>query len=224
MKMSRAISTLLFACGAFVLSASAHAEFEFRFYTGIQGASDSQVKGDDPDGVGKFNFNAGWRGDSLSRKPPYYGLSLTWWREDDWGLSLDFTHAKVYADDKTLRKSGFEVLEFSDGLNLLMLNALRRFPDVMPGYAPYVGAGAGLAIPHVEVQTRDGSRETFEYQLAGPAVQLIGGVSYAMSTKWSAFTDFRVSYSQNSTRLDGGGELKTNIVTQALNVGVGYRF
>lgn len=214
----------LLACCAAVFSDSAQAEFEFRFYTGVQGASNSQVEGDDPDGAGKFKFNAGWKGDSLNRKPPYYGLALTWWREDDWGVSLDFTHAKVYADDKTLRKSGFEVLEFSDGLNLLMLNALRRFPEVVPGYVPYVGAGAGLAIPHVEVQTTEGSRETFEYQAAGPAVQLIGGVSYPLSSQWVAFTDFRVSYSRNTVQLEGGGELKTNIVTQALNFGVGYRF
>jgi lipid A oxidase len=224
MFLTRVFSPALLVFCAFVYSASAQAELEFRFYTGIQGASDSRVEGDDPDGAGKFNFNAGWKGDSLNRKPPYYGLALTWWREDDWGASLDFTHAKVYADDKTLRKSGFKVLEFSDGLNLLMLNALRRFPAVMPGYAPYVGAGAGLAIPHVEVQTSEGSRETFEYQAAGPAVQLMGGVSYPLSTHWAVFTDFRVSYSQNTVRLEGGGELRTNIVTNALNFGVGYRF
>lgn len=224
MSLSRALAPLVLLCGAFLFSTSARAEFEFRFYTGIQEASSSRVEGNDPDGTGRFSFNADWEGQSLTRNPPYYGLSLTWWREDDWGVSLDFAHAKVYADDKTKRKSGFEVLEFSDGLNLLLINALRRFPDAVPGYVPYVGMGAGVTIPHVEVKTEEGARKTFEYQVGGPAVQLMAGVSYPFAEQWTVFTDYRVSYSRNSVRLEGGGELRTNIVTNSLNFGVGYRF
>lgn len=204
-----------------LLAAPAAAEFELSIYTGYQTSPHSVVKGDDPDGVGDFSFTAAWEGKS-GEMPPYYGFRGTWWQDDKIGYGVEFNHAKVYADGKTRSENGFERLEFTDGLNLLTANVFRRFPDVSPRFTPYVGAGLGVAIPHVDIET-DGSK-TFGYQLTGPAVQWVAGLSYPMSESWSLFGEYKGSYSQNKADLDGGGEIETNIVTNALNLGVSFNF
>lgn len=65
-------------------------------------------------------------------QPGLLGVRGTYWFEEgqlnNFGLSLDYTHDKVYADDQTLARSGWSHFEFTDGLNLLTLNALYRFP------------------------------------------------------------------------------------------------
>lgn len=204
-----------------VSAAPAAAEFEISFYTGVQTSPHSNVSGSDPDGIGDFDFTAGWEGRS-GEMPPYYGVRGTWWQSDKWGYALEFNHAKVYADDETLDDEGFDRLEFTDGLNIITLNVLRRWQDVERKWTPYIGAGVGVALPHVDVKT-SGSK-TFEYQLTGPAVQWIAGVSYPIADSWSVFGEYKGTYSQNEADLDGGGDLETNIVTNALNVGVSFNF
>ena len=87
--------------------------------------------------------------------PPHYGLRATWWMESDWGVGVDFNHLKVYADDETLAETGLDHFEFTDGLNIVTANVLRRFPDALGGrlgrVTPYLGGGLGVSVPHVEV-------------------------------------------------------------------------
>lgn len=217
--MSRCLLSLLMLCA--LAAGPARAEFELSIYTGVQTSPHSVVKGDEPDGMGDFNFTAGWEGKSGS-PPPYYGIRGTWWQSETLGYALEFNHAKVYADGETKSDHGFERLEFTDGLNLLTVNVMRRFPLDDRRWTPYVGAGLGVAIPHVDVETEDS--KTFGYQLTGPAVQWIAGVSYPVSESWSVFGEYKGSYSQNKADLDGGGTLETNIVTNALNLGVSFNF
>jgi len=205
-----------------VVTASAlFAQSELSFYGGIQSAPHSGVSGNDPTGIGAFDFNAAWEGRSFEM-PPYYGVRYTRWTSDTFGWGIDFTHAKVYADDDTLASSGFSTLEFTDGLNTLTLNAYRRFPDTDWSFVPYVGAGVGLSIPYVEVNT--GGAGTFEYQITGPAIQVVAGASYPINDRWSVFGEYKGTYSVNTADLNGGGELKTNIMTNALNIGVSLGF
>lgn len=199
----------------------AAAEFELSGYTGWQTAPHSTVEGTDPTGIGDFDFTAGWEGKSMNM-PPYWGVRGTWWRDNDFGFGLDYTHAKVYADDGTLRDEGFQLLEFTDGLNLLTATVFKRFPGDTRAWTPYVGGGLGLSIPHVEVQTT--GAKTFEYQVGGPAVSWVAGVTYPVSPSWSVFGEYKGTYSQNDVDLNGGGNLKTNIVTNALNLGVSFNF
>ncbi|WP_420861961.1 outer membrane protein [Algirhabdus cladophorae] len=206
---------------AFIASVStAVAEMELSVYTGFQTAPHSTVSGDD-DGT-EFDFGAQWEGRS-GQAPPYYGLRLTWWKNESWGYGVELNHAKVYADDDTLDDSGFSNLEFTDGLNLLTVNGYRRWQDETRRWTPYVGAGIGLAIPHVDVQTPKGN-ETFEYQITGPAVVWMGGVSYDFNERWAVFGEYKGSFSSNTASLDGGGELKTDLITNALNIGLSYKF
>lgn len=208
------------ACFTTLATLPAQAEMGVSVYGGFQTAPHSDIEvSDAPD------FRAGWEGKSFEM-PPYYGVRGTWWMDNlgqpNVGLSLDFSHAKIYADIKTLDASGWSAFEFSDGINLLTLNALYRMPIEGTKFVPYVGAGAGINIPHVEV-TR-GSGRTFEYQLGGATVQAQAGVAYDFTKNWSAFVEYKGNYSWVDVDIDSGASLKTNILTNAVNVGVSYRF
>lgn len=220
MRQPRFFVLMMASLVAFALPASA--ETELSFYLGAQTAPHSRVEGNDPSGIGPFSFLATWEGRSFEA-PPYYGARATWWANEKLGFGLDFSHAKVYADDATLTGNGFSTLEFSDGINILTANVWRRWQIPDRRWTPYVGAGIGLAIPNVEVQTTGGAK-TFEYQVTGPAVQWVAGVTYELNEKWGLFGEYKGTYSTNEADLVGGGTLKTDILTNALNVGVSFRF
>jgi len=208
---------------ACLIAAPASAEWQFSLYTGYQTAPHSTVEGTDPGGVGAFDFTAGWDGRSFS-SPPFYGVRATHWMNSRWGYSIDFNHNKVYANDETLASSGFETLEFTDGINTLTLSAMRRWQREGSRWTPYIGAGLGISVPHVEVQSTSSSARTFEYQFGGPVVNLQIGVEYEVNAKWSIFGEYKGNYIPLDVDLDGGGSLKTDLITNALNLGVSYRF
>lgn len=197
------------------------AEWTVQVYTGVQESPHSVVSGEDEFGT-PFRFTAGWEGNSFEM-PPYYGIrALRGTSGSDWSFGVEFTHAKVYADAQTLGSSGFSTLEFTDGLNVLTANAQRAVPltERVTGHA---GLGLGIAVPHVEVTTPGGA-ETRGYQLTGPAARWYVGASYAFSENWSAFAEYNGTYSMNEAELQGGGTLDSNILTNALNVGIGFSF
>jgi lipid A oxidase len=68
------------------------------------------------------------------------------------------------------------------------------FSDEYRRWTHYIGVGAGITIPHVDVETT-GSK-TFEYQLTGPAIQLIGGVHYSTDDRWGSIGAYNGTYSQ----------------------------
>lgn len=166
-------------------------EFEFSGYGGWQSAPHSDVTVSDG-----TDFRAGWEGKAFS-SPAYWGVRGTYWFEEgqlnNLGISLDYTHDKVYADDQTLARSGWSHFEFTDGLNLLTLNALYRFPLETWRLTPYVGAGVGINVPHVEVTRASG--KTFEYQFGGATLQAQAGLSYRITDNWSTFVEYKGTYS-----------------------------
>ena len=199
------------------------AEDEFGFYLGVQESPHSTVTGDDPGpgGDGDFDFTAGWEGRSFEA-PVYYGLRWTRWRNETFGWGVEFTHSKVYADDETLEESGFDRLELTDGVNILTVNAMRRWPDQWGDVTPYVGGGVGVAIPHVDVES--GGGKAFEYQITGPAVRWTAGASYPLTDTWSVFGDYQGTYSMHTMDLGSGGTMETDLITNALNFGVSFSF
>ncbi|MDG1521257.1 MAG: outer membrane beta-barrel protein [Yoonia sp.] len=210
----------LSALAIIALPATAMAEVELSFYGGLQSAleSDVAVSGDSviPDRTDTLT----WEGRSFDA-PPYYGWRATYWASPEFGYGLDFAHNKVYPKDDVL-PAGYSKLEFTDGLNTLTVNAYRRWENAIAGLTPYVGGGVGLSIPHVEVVS--GASETFGYQVTGPAATWIAGASYPISDQWSVFGEYKGNYTQNDADLDTGGSLSTNIITNAVNVGVSFRF
>lgn len=165
------------------------------------------------------DFTAGWEGNSF-KSPPYYGVRGTWWLTDlgkpNPGLSIDYTHAKVYADDETFDKTpGWTHFEFTDRLNLLTLNGIYRFQQPDRKWTPYVGAGVGINMPHVEV-TRPSGR-TFDYEVGGVTLQAQAGITYQISERWSVFGECKGNYSFVDVPIDSGARLKTDIITNAVN-------
>jgi len=131
-----------------------------------------------------------------------------------------------------LNRTGTEFAVRFTGMMLMLhgskqgLGDAGRFPNAVKGFGgltPYVGAGVGVAVPHVEVQPV-GQVQTFGYQLTGPAVQLVAGASLPLSDRWSAFGEWKGTWSHHKADLDSGGTLTTNIITNALNLGVTYHF
>lgn len=195
-------------------------ELELGVYGGFQTSPHSPTSFVDAGGREK-NFAAGWEGQSFV-PPLYWGLRGLLWSETGWGLGAEFTHAKVVADDDTLSKSGFQRLQFTDGINILTANGFRRWGHADIRWAPYLGAGLGISIPHVEV---DGNGVSVsEYQLTGPAIRWVGGISYALSNDLSLFSEYNGTYSLNSVDLGAGATLDTKIITNSVNMGISYRF
>jgi lipid A oxidase len=224
LKLSKVIMRLFLAFLLAVSTASAFpakAEQEISLYSGVQNAPDSTVKGREPNGT-SFRFDAGWEGKSLSM-PLYYGIRCTNWYDDNNAWSINFTHSKTYSDGKTLGRSGFSALQFTHGLNPLTVNWMHRFGSGS-GFRPYVGLGAGVAIPHVEIQSPSMVKKTSEYQYGGPVIDFLGGMRYSLSSQWSLFAEYSFHYVKLDVDIDGGGNLRTNIKTNALNAGLNYAF
>ena len=217
-------------CSVFVLAAllplhpAVAAEWEISLYYGDQGAppSDITIRGDDA--IPDSDFSQKWDGNS-SRWPIYGGFRVTYWRDTHFGYGLDWTHNKV-EPKRGSEPAGFRNLEFTDGLNTWLLTAYYRWPDAVEtplgGLTPYVGAGAGISLPGVEV--RYGGSDTFEYQITGPAVGALAGASIPLNDDWSLFGEYKWTYSQNTVDLVGGGTLESDISTNAVNIGISYRF
>lgn len=199
---------------------SVAAEVELSFYGGAQNAPHSVVTVTGDSVIPDDEFRMGWVGKSMSA-PPYYGIRATVWKSPTFGYGLDFAHNKIYPQDGDL-PAGYEVLEFTDGLNTLTVNAYRRWENAFGGFTPYVGGGIGLAIPHVEVTF--GTSETFGYQVTGPAATWIAGASYPINDRWSVFGEYKGTYSQNTAELETGGTLTNNVVTNAVNLGLSFSF
>lgn len=217
--MRRPALAVLTLASILALAGTASAEMQFSAYGGVQGATGSNVKTSDG-----ADFDPDWSGKSF-KNPPYYGFRGTWWLDDlnkpNWGVSLDYTHAKVYGNlDNT---PGWSHFEFTDGLNLLTLNGLYRFQDPARKWTPYVGLGAGINVPHVEVTRASG--RTFDYEFGGLSLQAQAGVSYQWTKHWATFVEYKGNYSfVNDVPIDSGDTLKTKIFTNALNFGVSFNF
>jgi lipid A oxidase len=205
-------------CMAMIVApAYAFAQVELSFYAGAQSVQSSNVAIRNPlSEDADVNFDRA--GQSVDA-PLYYGIRATRWRSDTFGLGLDFAHNKGHA------KAGpndYAVLELGDGLNTLTVNAYRRWNEVIGAFTPYVGGGIGIAAPHVEIN--NALSDTSVYHMTGPAATWVAGASLPLNDQWSVFGEYKGTYAASTAELDTGGTLETDIVTNALNVGVSFNF
>jgi lipid A oxidase len=146
------------------------------------------------------------------KSPIYYGVRVQRLAPNaSFGTMVDFTHAKAIAvnaqaatfsgtrDGKPLPPKAnigdtFRHLEFSHGHNLLTWNGLFRMPAFWSKVRPYVGAGAGITLPHTEIGFRDENARTYEYQYAGLVGQVLGGIEINLGRS-SVFIEYKFSYS-----------------------------
>jgi len=200
---------------------SAFAQVDLSFYGGVQSAQSSHVSGNDPTGIGAFSFNSNWEKHAFE-VPGYFGLRLTWWRNDQIGWGIEMNHTNITASDSTLFSNGLNSLALADGLNLVTVNTYRRWRPPGRSIRPYIGAGIGIAVPNIEFDSGGGL--TTGNQLTGPAIQWLAGASIPVSERWSVFGEYRGSLAANSADLLGGGELNARVLTSAVNVGVSLGF
>ncbi|MFV2002165.1 MAG: lipid A oxidase, partial [Paracoccaceae bacterium] len=110
--MVRWVLIIIFVQAA--MSAPLGAQVELSIYGGFQSSPDSNVSGNDPGGIGIFDFSAEWESRSL-RAPPNYGARLTWWPSRVLGLGVDYSYDKLFGSAATLADNGLTQLEFSEG-------------------------------------------------------------------------------------------------------------
>jgi lipid A oxidase len=85
-----------------------------------------------------------------------------------------------------------------------------------------VGFGVGASVPHVEVRRTGSTIRTFDYQLAGVAVEGLIGLEYRLTPRLAAFGDYKLSFSSNDADLKGRGTLETDIWTNHFLLGLSY--
>jgi hypothetical protein len=152
----------------------------------------------------------GWIGRPF-KAPIYYGVrSQRWSGAAPVGGMIDFTHAKAIArKDDTASFSGtldgqpvapkakirdvFRHLEFSHGHNMLTLNGLVLLAPWWARVRPYVGAGAGVSLPHTEVGIHAQKKRTYEYQFAGFVGQALAGVEIQLG-RTALFVEYKFTY------------------------------
>lgn len=185
-----------------------------------------------PDGTDTTLKQLGWDGDAW-RFPIDGGVrSMEWWGSV--GVMIDFLHNKAVARlgkgahgrklanpviedvdaEGTLAGEPiaprvkltdvFERLEFTHGHNVLLFTGLLRPVAVTSRIRPYLGLGAGFALPHVEVWFPGGAQDdrTNEYQFAGPAAQAVAGLEFRVG-KVSYFLEYKLSWAHISAALTG---------------------
>ncbi|QGX97297.1 porin family protein [Roseovarius faecimaris] len=213
------------------LAVPAAAEMELSFYLGVQELSDSSGSGVLPGGA-PISRNFNWEGNSLEA-PIYYGARAIWWTPSDIGFGLEGTHTKAYASSADKAAIGVSRFELSDGHNIITANVMKRWPDAFAAkLTPYVGAGIGVAIPHVDAQVLGAANRTFDYEFTGPAVRGIAGMKYDINDRWAVFGEYQFTWSDNDITIDAdptvpgqtNGKLNTELLTHAINIGIAYRF
>ncbi|WP_319824882.1 outer membrane protein [Thalassovita sp.] len=217
--MFRTLTLALTAVAA--LAGPALAEIEIDLYLGGEQPGGSNVSGTAVP-VGAVDADIDWDGKS-DVMPPYYGARAVYWMPSNIGWGLEFSHNKVYAPDAQMTAAGFDRMELTDGHNLITLNVMKRWPGQWGSLTPFVGAGLGVALPHVDIEPTGGAH-TLGYQMTGPALRLLAGVRYQITDHWSVFGEYQFTWSDNEIDLDGGGSLSTTITSNAVNIGVGFAF
>ncbi len=207
-----------------------------------------------------------WRGEPFT-DPIYYGVRVVnWFESGRTGGMLDFTHSKTIGElDKEVDFSGilngkeapgkgklgdvFRRLEASHGHNMLTLNGLLRLANLHPRLSPYVGIGAGVNLPHSEIQLMKGGGRTYEYLYTGPAAQVLIGIEFRVP-RMSYFFEYKFTFANYNvplSELDGtkiglfadlyrqaarwwsgepppGGYVAKNLISHQLIGGLGVRF
>lgn len=209
---------------AIITTTPARAEVQIQAYGGLNEnfSSDVTVR----KGAVDHSRSVDWDGKSFAL-PPYWGVRGIYWFDahPNWGVAVDYMHAKAYGKINFATDPVYSKLEFTDGNNILTANLMYRFGDAGQRFRPYMGAGLGLAIPHVEVGLKAfPAQETLEYQVTGLAALALVGLEYQLTPRWSAFIEGKLSYTRIDADLDGGGSLTTDIWSPHLALGLSYRF
>ena len=187
------------------------------FYGGVPNTLPSDVTIQKSDAHDFTLRDVQWEGKPFTN-PIYYGVRTARWLTNRSGVMLDFTHSKAIAlrdvqhtitgtlGGKPAPAQGtvddlFGKLEASHGHNMLTLNGLLRLPSITARLSPYVGLGAGVSLPHMEVDIK-GEPRTYEYQYAGPVGQALAGLELRLP-RVSLFLEYKFTLAPYDVPLSG---------------------
>ncbi len=197
-----------------------------------------------PDGTDLRLKGVGWDGDALYFPIDGGARSVSW--HGRFGHMVDFLHNKAIsrlgkgAHGRKIKDGVIETvpaegtwkgqpapkeikltdilerMEFTHGHNMLFATGLMKLASWSPRVTPYVGVGAGVAVPHVEVWFQGEGEEprTNEYQFAGPAAQLVGGLELRTG-RMSYFIEYKFSLAWLNGGLTGGKSSDTSKVLRS---------
>ena len=234
---------VLALCLVSVLSTStSEAGVSVTLYGGKATTVDTRVRLIEPPDTDLEFHDVSWADESFE-SPIYYGIRFTYWlpKAPNWGISLDFSHAKMLADlSQTVRVEGnrdgspvsdrealsdtFGALAFSHGHNLLTLNGTYRWlfdgdeSELIRRLEPYAGLGLGVAIPHVETE-REGV-VTDEYQLTGIAAEGLVGLGFHVAGRFALLMEYKLTYANLDGDLNGGASIRVRPWTSQFVVGL----
>lgn len=241
------LAIVTFVFPTFGAVSASEAEVVLSAYGGKATTMDGDLKLVQPGGL-RLTFNAvSWTDESL-QDPPYYGLRVAFYLPQalTWGFAVDYTHAKTILQTNevvhvTGRRAGVAVnraerisdtiqgFELSHGHNLLTFNLMCRWfpkgerdPSWLGRTQPYVGAGVGIAIPHVEVMIN--GVKTDEYQVTGPAAEGLVGLNFDLIRFVSVFNEYKITYADVTAELHGGRTIAVQPITHHFALGVSLRF
>lgn len=215
--MNRAIAASF--CTLFLPSV-AWAEVEVSIYAGTLPANAADVAIRSDDSMANTQTAAPWVGHATVT-PRTYGIRATRWRSPSFGYGVELSRSSLDLDEGNL-PPGYTAFAFANQLNTLTVNAYRRWSSVLGDVSPYVGGGVGLSVPHLEAENH--GFETDNYQISGAAATVIAGATYPINDQWSVFGEYKGTYSANSADLDGGDTVETDLITNALNLGLSFSF
>jgi len=139
---------------------------------------------------------------------------------------LAFTsHAGTPVNTSEPLSNTFSHFEFTDGYNLLTFSGIHRWGHEHKkrySFVPYVGAGAGVAIPYVE--TTIAGVETREYQVTGLALQVFAGTEFFITDPFSLYIEYKLNYADMSADLTGGGTIELEPTTHFFIFGGQWHF
>jgi lipid A oxidase len=250
MKRISGLWATAFAAATVLSAGAANAgTWQVSAYGGWNGSFNSDVHFTGP-GTDWTVSDVPWDGVSFAKSggAPYYGYRLTYWTTawKNFGLAIDYTHAKIRAvRDATVNYSGtldgstfdgsdqiqnlFDVLEYTDGLNLVFLDGLYKLPQ-RGIFHPYVGAGLGISIPHVEVTGVAGGtgavpfHRTFAYEYGGVAAEALVGADVQLTKRIAFFGEYKISYAKVDSPLTGGYKIHTTTITNHVLAGLSFAF
>ncbi len=162
-------------------------------------------------GNGKASYDAGYT----------LGVAVGYDITPNWAMELEYAYRKA---DTTTKIDGAVGDKFggSTNSNAVMLNALYNFSPMgaTGAFQPYLGGGLGWANMESDIS----GVGSFKRDNA-LALQLIGGVGYAVNPNWTLLGEIRY-FSTDDGKLSGPGNLSWNAKFETIDllVGAAYNF
>jgi lipid A oxidase len=222
-------------------------EFVISAFTGIAVTENNDLRLKQNGGTDLTFHGASYHGRDFEN-PPFYGGRILYFlpNKSPWGFGVEYFHSKMYLDTgKSVQVTGTRAgvpvndiepisdsinhFSISHGLNFITADAFYRWSlghrgeDFLGRFQPYLGAGVGVVIPHVETQIVGGPFEE-DYQFHGPSVLAMAGLNFDITKHLSLFTEYKFSYAHLGAMQVPNGAISVDPMTHNFISGISFRF